>query len=56
MTGATIEIRDRDAAVDWAACEAEYEREMAEEALLRELAESEAEERAMDGYYRDKYG
>lgn len=44
------------ACVDWDACEAEYEREIAEEALLRELAESEAEERAMDGYYRDKYG
>lgn len=42
--------------VDWDACEEEHEREIAEEALLRELAESEAEERAMDGYYRDKYG
>lgn len=42
--------------VDWAACKAEHEREIAEEELLRQLAESEAEERAMDGYYRDKYG
>ena len=42
--------------VDWDACKEEHEREIAEEDLLRELAESEAEERAMDGYYRDKYG
>lgn len=37
--------------VDWAACEAEFERDMAEEELLLELAESEAEEHAMDAYY-----
>lgn len=37
--------------VDWAACEAEFERDMADEELLLALAESEAEERAMDAYY-----
>lgn len=42
--------------VDWAACEAEYERERADDELLRELAESEAEEHAMDGYYRGRFG
>lgn len=42
--------------VDWAACEAEFERDMAEEELLLELAESEAEEHAMDGYYRGRFG
>lgn len=39
------------ACVDWAACEEEYERESADDELLRELAESEAEEHAMDACY-----
>lgn len=39
--------------VDWAACEAEHEREMADDELLRDLAESEAEDWAMDAYYAD---
>lgn len=39
--------------MDWAACEAEDEQE---EDLLRDMAESEAEDREMDAYYRDKYG
>ena len=34
--------------VDWAACEAEFERDMADEELLLELAESEAEEHAVE--------
>ena len=34
--------------VDWAACEAEHERERADDELLRELAESEAEEHAVE--------
>ena len=42
--------------VDWAACEAEREREAAEDELYRELAESDAEDSAMDRYYRSKYG
>lgn len=41
----------RPSCVDWAACEAEHEREMADDELLRELAESEAEEHAMEAYY-----
>lgn len=41
--------------VDWAGCEEEAEREMKDARLRRELAESDAEESAMDGYYRTKY-
>ena len=37
--------------VDWAACEAEHERERADDELLRELAESEAEEHAVEARY-----
>lgn len=42
--------------VDWAACEAECEREEAERELFRGLAESEAEDSAMERYYESKYG
>lgn len=43
----------RPSCVDWAACEAEYEAEREREELLRELAESEDEDWAMDAYCGD---
>lgn len=42
--------------VDWAACEAECAEEAEAAGLCRKLAESEAEDSAMDAYYRDRYG
>ena len=42
--------------VDWAGCEAEYERAKDKDELYREIAESDAEDSALDRYYRVKYG
>ena len=44
------------ACVDWAGCCADFEAEEEEAGIRRAAAESDAEDSAMDAYYRGKYG